>query len=235
MTNTEKKTTQTNTNLDKVEKRCLSEMVANRPIYPPSREKDGEDVQKSPAQKNKKRSKFSEKWERWRGLGLSQNRPAELYLDLDRHYAALSVLSHQYQKHYFSLKTSQNHDVLRDTVKEGMESAKRHNQKLGERMAELGVVPTSAPRSQAKLSYITHEPEGRHTWLQMLKRDLRHEETIYSRLKKTAGKAFRSGDTQTANLLSLITKETEKRISALEELKQSALFKGGFEKLLQFN
>jgi|SRR3990172_177785 len=148
-------------------------------------------------------------------IGLSNDVTAKLLPELDRHLASLFVLFHQYQKHHWLVEGPQYND-LHLFLGKAYEEVHKQADKVAERITALGGVPTSNPVEQAKIAYVTHEPEGPFRIRAMLQLDLKHEGTIAQRLRDTIQLARDSGDPGTEHLLKEILLDVEVRAHHLD-------------------
>ncbi|WP_346015033.1 ferritin-like domain-containing protein [Metabacillus halosaccharovorans] len=85
--------------------------------------------------------------------------------------------------------------------------------KVGERVARLGVVPTAHLVTQHEISYIKHEVEGRYTMRDYLRNDLEHEIKIQGMMRKTINRAHELHDFGTVQVL-----EDETLVRGMEHL-----------------
>jgi starvation-inducible DNA-binding protein len=137
------------------------------------------------------------------GSGISLNRDTrlEMGLMLDDHLCALNVALHQYTKHHWLTEGAESFISLHHLLDEHIEVTQKHIDKVGERVARLGVVPTAHPITQHELSYIKHEIEGRYTMRDFLRNDLEHELKIQQMMRKTIGRAHELQDFGTVQVL----------------------------------
>jgi starvation-inducible DNA-binding protein len=148
-------------------------------------------------------------------IGLSKDVVRKLIPQLDRHLASLFVLFHQYQKHHWLVEGPQFRD-LHLFLGEAYEEAHKQADMIAERITALGGIPTSNPVEQAKIAFITHEPEGVFRVRNMLGLDLSHEATIAKQVRKTISMARDSGDPGTEHLLKEILLDVEDRAHHLD-------------------
>ena len=148
-------------------------------------------------------------------IGLSKKVTAKAVSDLDKHLASLFVLFHQYQKHHWLVEGPQFRD-LHLFLGEAYEEVHKQADKVAERITALGGIPTSDPVAQAKIAYVTHEPEGTFRIRAMLGLDRTHEGEIAVRLRKTYQLAGKLGDFGTAHLVEEILLDTEDRAHHLD-------------------
>lgn len=134
---------------------------------------------------------------------------------LDEHLAAFFVLFHQYQKHHWLVEGPQFRD-LHHLLEESYNEVHQQLDAIAERITAIGGVPTSAPRAQAELAYIEHEPEGIFRVRDMLERDRHAEATIAARLRDTIKLRTRHEDFGTETLLKGILLKVEDRAHHLD-------------------
>jgi DNA-binding ferritin-like protein len=143
-------------------------------------------------------------------ISLSNDVTARLIPELDAYLASLFVLFHQYQKHHWLVEGPQYRDLHLFLGKAYQEVHKQAD-RVAERITALGGIPTSNPVEQARIAYITHEPEGTFRIRAMLELDLRHEGRIAQRLRDTIRLAQELGDPGTEHLLKEIILDVEER------------------------
>ena len=148
-------------------------------------------------------------------IGLSKKVTAKLVPVLDQQLASLFVLFHEYQKHHWLVEGPQFRD-LHLFLGEAYEEVHKQADQIAERITALGGIPTSNPVEQARIAYVTHEPEGIFRIRAMLELDRTHEGEIATQLRKTYQLAERLGDFGTAHLVEEILLETEDRAHHLD-------------------
>lgn len=143
------------------------------------------------------------------GISLSHEIRLEMGLQLDEHFCALNVALHQYTKHHFLTEGAESFLNLHELLAEHIDKTQDHIDEIGERVARLGVVPTSHPVTQHEISYIKHEIEGRYTMRDFLRNDLEHELKIQGMLRKTIDRAHQLKDFGTVQVLEEILVDRE--------------------------
>ncbi|MYL34479.1 ferritin Dps family protein [Pontibacillus yanchengensis] len=128
------------------------------------------------------------------GISLPYETRLELGLMLDEHNCALSVALNQYTKHHWLTEGAESFGSLHHILEEHITVTQEHIDKIGERVARLGVVPTAHPVTQHEISYIKHEVEGRYTMRDFLRNDLEHEIKVQGMLRKTINRAHQLHD-----------------------------------------
>jgi starvation-inducible DNA-binding protein len=143
------------------------------------------------------------------GIGLPFEVRHEMALMLDDHMCALTVALHQYNKHHWLTEGAESFLSLHHLLDEHIEKTIEHIDKIGERVARLGGVPTAHPVAQHELSYIKHEVEGRYTMRDFLRNDLEHELKLQDMLRKHIKRAHELNDFGTVEVLEevLLTRE----------------------------
>lgn len=143
------------------------------------------------------------------GIGLPVEVRLEVGLQLDDHQCALTVAMHQYNKHHWLTEGAESFPGLHELLDEHRTKTVEHIDRIGERVARLGVVPTAHPVTQHELSYIKHEVEGRYTMRDFIRNDLEHELKIQEMLRKTIDRAHQLKDWGTAEVLQEILTDRE--------------------------
>lgn len=143
------------------------------------------------------------------GIGLPYEVRHEMALMLDDHMCALTVALHQYNKHHWMTEGAEAFLSLHELLDEHRKRTFEHIDKIGERVARLGGVPTGHPVTQHELSYIKHEVEGRYTMRDFIRNDLEHELKIQDMMRKQIKRAHDLGDFGTVEVLEevLLTRE----------------------------
>lgn len=135
------------------------------------------------------------------GISLPYETRLEMGLQLDEHLCALSVALNQYTKHHWLTEGAESFGSLHHILDEHIEATQKHIDKVGERVARLGVVPTAHPVTQHEISYIKHEVEGRYTMRDFLRNDLEHEIKMQGMMRKTINRAHELNDFGTVQVL----------------------------------
>lgn len=135
------------------------------------------------------------------GIGLPYEIRHEMALHLDDHQCALTVALHQYNKHHWLTEGAEAFLSLHELLNEHIKKTQEHIDRVGERVARLGGVPTAHPVTQHELSYIKHEVEGRHTMRDFIRNDLEHELKLQEMLRRTIARAHELKDYGTAEVL----------------------------------
>lgn len=135
------------------------------------------------------------------GIGLPVDVRLEMGLMLDDHLCSLNVALHQYTKHHWLTEGAESFLSLHHLLDEHIDVTQDHIDKVGERVARLGVVPTAHPVTQHEISYIKHEVEGRYTMRDFLRNDLEHELKMQHMLRKTIDRAHMLKDFGTVEVL----------------------------------
>ncbi|RKD30859.1 Dps family protein [Thermohalobacter berrensis] len=143
------------------------------------------------------------------GIGLPKEVRLEMALMLDDHQCALTVALHQYNKHHWLTEGAESFLSLHHLLEEHRDKTVEHIDKIGERVARLGCVPTAHPVTQHELSYIKHEVEGRYTMRDFIRNDLEHELKIQEMLRKTIDRAHELKDYGTAEVLQEVLQDRE--------------------------
>lgn len=143
------------------------------------------------------------------GISLPYETRLEMGLQLDEHMCALNVALHQYTKHHWLTEGAESFLSLHHLFEEHIEKTIKHIDKVGERVARLGVVPTAHPVTQHEISYIKHEVEGRYTMRDFARNDLEHEIKIQGMLRKTIDRAHQLKDFGTVQVLEEVLVDRE--------------------------
>lgn len=143
------------------------------------------------------------------GISLTSDIRLEMGLMLDEHLCAFNVALHQYTKHHWLTEGAESFGSLHHILDEHIDVTKDHIDKIGERVARLGVVPTAHPVTQHEISYLEHEVEGRYSMRDFLRNDLEHELKIQLMLRKTIGRAHELKDFATVQVLEEILLKRE--------------------------
>ena len=161
--------------------------------------------------------------EPWRAQSMIEDNPVGLGSDvatalipvLDELQASFWVLYHQYHKHHWLVEGPQFMQ-LHVFLEEHYNEVHAHLDAIAERMTALGGIPTSDPGNQARLAFVTHEPEGTYRIRPSLRHDRAVERQLAVRLREAITKAFELGDYGTKNLLESILFKTEDRAHHLD-------------------
>jgi len=143
------------------------------------------------------------------GIGLPYETRHEMALQLDDHQCALTVALHQYNKHHWLTEGAESFISLHHLLDEHIDKTQDHIDRVGERVARLGGVPTAHPVTQHELSYIKHEVEGRYTMRDFIRNDLEHELKLQEMLRRTIARAHELNDYGTVEVLEEVLKDRE--------------------------
>jgi starvation-inducible DNA-binding protein len=143
------------------------------------------------------------------GISLPFEVRHEMALMLDDHQCALTVALHQYNKHHWLTEGAESFLSLHHLLDEHRDKTIEHIDKIGERIARLGSVPTAHPITQHDLSYIKHEVEGRYTMRDFIRNDLEHELKLQDMMRKTIDRAHNLKDWGTAEVLQEVLLDRE--------------------------
>lgn len=143
------------------------------------------------------------------GIGLPYEVRKEMALMLDDHQCALNVALHQYNKHHWLTEGAESFLSLHHLLDEHRDKTEEHIDKIGERVARLGGVPTAHPVTQHELSYIKHEVEGRYTMRDFIRNDLEHELKIQDMMRRQISRAHELQDWGTAEVLQEVLRDRE--------------------------
>ncbi|MDX1547914.1 MAG: ferritin-like domain-containing protein [Rhodothermales bacterium] len=165
----------------------------------------------------------SEQGEPWRPQSMIEDNPIGLDRDtveqlipmLDELQASMWILYHQYHKHHWLVEGPQFRD-LHLFLEHNYEEVHAHLDALAERMTALGGIPTSDPVNQAKIAFVTHEPEGTYRIRPSLRHDRAVERQIAQHLRRAIQTASERGDFGTKTLLEGILFKTEDRAHHLD-------------------
>lgn len=143
------------------------------------------------------------------GIGLPYETRLEMALMLDDHQCALSVMLHQYNKHHWLTEGAEAFLSLHHLLDEHRDKTVEHIDKIGERVARLGGVPTAHPVTQHELSYVKHEVEGRYTMRDFMRNDLEHELKVQEMMRRQIRRAHELNDFATAEVLQQVLLDRE--------------------------
>ena len=135
------------------------------------------------------------------GISLEHATRMEMAQKLDEHNCALHVALHQYNKHHWLTEGPESFLSLHHLLDEHVEKTMEHIDKIGERVARLGGIPTAHPTTQHELSYIKHEAEGRYAMRDMLRNDLEHEMMLQQKMREQISRAHQLSDFGTVEVL----------------------------------
>ncbi len=135
------------------------------------------------------------------GISLPHEIRMEMAQKLDEHNCALHVALHQYNKHHWLTEGPESFLSLHHLLDEHVEKTVEHIDKIGERIARLGGIPTAHPVTQHELSYLKHEAEGRYTMRDMLRNDLEHEMKLQQKMREQIQRAHDLQDFGTVEAL----------------------------------
>ncbi len=143
------------------------------------------------------------------GIGLPEDVRKEMALMLDDHQCSLTIALHQYNKHHWLTEGAESFFSLHHLLEEHRNKTVEHIDKIGERVARLGCVPTAHPVTQHELSYIKHEVEGRYTMRDFIRNDLEHELKLQEMMRKTIARAHELQDFGTAEIMQEVLVDRE--------------------------
>lgn len=143
------------------------------------------------------------------GISLDHDTRMEMAYQLDKHNCALHVALHQYNKHHWLTEGPESFLSLHHLLDEHVEKTVEHIDKIGERIARLGGIPTAHPVTQHEVSYIKHEGEGRYTMRDMLRNDLEHEMRLQQEMRAQIGRAHQLQDFGTVEVLEEVLLDRE--------------------------
>ncbi len=143
------------------------------------------------------------------GIGMPFEVRREMALMLDDHQCALTVALHQYNKHHWLTEGAESFLSLHHLLDEHRNKTVEHIDKIGERVARLGGVPTAHPVTQHELSYIKHEVEGRYTMRDFIRNDLEHELKLQAMMRAQIARAHQLNDFGTAEVLQEVLLDRE--------------------------
>lgn len=162
-------------------------------------------------------------------VGLPREATAQLLPELDRHLASLFIHFHQLQKHHWLVEGPQFGE-LHAFLGEAYEQVHEHVDDMAERMTALGGIPTCNPVEQAKIAYLSHEPEGVYRVRHMLRSDLQQLGAIAQYLRKTIRLARDLGDPGTEHFLKETLLKLEDRAHHMEHYLGDDTLEIGLEK-----
>jgi DNA-binding ferritin-like protein len=148
-------------------------------------------------------------------IGLERTATTKMIKELDAHLASLMVMYHQYLKHHWLVEGPQFRD-LHLFLKEHYEEVEAAADLVAERITALGGIPTCDPVEQAKIAYVTHEPEGTFRIRPSLELDRAHEGEVAQRFRTSIKLGQKLGDFGTEHLLKEILIKVEDRAHHLD-------------------
>ena len=125
-------------------------------------------------------------------VGLEKQAAGQLLPELDELQASFWILYHQYHKHHWLVEGPQFME-LHKFLEHHYEEVHEHLDDLAERMTALGGIPTSDPVNQAKIAFVTHEPEGTYRIRTSLEHDRAVERHLAVQLRGEVGLARLGG------------------------------------------
>ena len=143
------------------------------------------------------------------GISLVHEVRMEMAKKLDEHNCALHIALHQYNKHHWLTEGPESFLSLHHLLDEHVEKTMEHIDKIGERIARLGGIPTAHPVTQHELSYIKHEAEGRYAMRDMLRNDLEHEMKMQQMMRAQIKRAHDLQDFGTVEVLEEVLLDRE--------------------------
>ncbi|RQD76275.1 MAG: ferritin Dps family protein [Candidatus Syntrophonatronum acetioxidans] len=167
------------------------------------------------------------------GINLPHEVRMEMAQKLDEHNCALHVSLHQYNKHHWLTEGPESFLSLHHLLEEHIEKTIEHIDKVGERIARLGGIPSAHLVTQHELSYIKHEAEGRYTMRDMLRNDLEHEMKIQDKLREQIFRAHELRDFGTVEALEEVLLDREDLAYHIYSLLEDDTLVYGLEKVLK--
>lgn len=167
------------------------------------------------------------------GISLAHEVRLEMAQQLDLHNCALHVALHQYNKHHWLTEGPESFLSLHHLLDEHVEKTMEHIDKIGERIARLGMTPTAHPVTQHEVSYIKHEAEGRYAMRDMLRNDLEHEMMIQQKLREQIFRAHELQDFGTVEVLEEVLLKREDLAYHLYSLLEDDTLVRGLEHVLE--
>jgi starvation-inducible DNA-binding protein len=148
-------------------------------------------------------------------IGLDRTQTSKMIKELDAHLASSMVLYHQYLKHHWLVEGPQFRD-LHHFFEEAYQALQKQSDRLAERITALGGIPTCDPVEQAKISYVSHEPEGSFRIRPSMELDRAHEGDVAQRLRTSIRLGQKVGDFGTEHILKEILVHVEDRAHHLD-------------------
>lgn len=143
------------------------------------------------------------------GISLDHDIRMEMAYQLDKHNCALHVCLHQYNKHHWMSEGAEGFLSLHHLLEEHIEKTIEHIDKIGERIARLGGIPTAHPVTQHEVSYLKCEAEGRFTMRDFLRNDLEHEMKLQQEIRNQIKRAHDLCDFGTVEALEEVLLDRE--------------------------
>ncbi len=143
------------------------------------------------------------------GISLPQEVREEMVQKLDEHNCALHIMLHQYGKHHWLTEGAESFLSLHHLLEEHIEKTMEHIDKVAERIARMGGIPTAHPVTQHEIAYLKHEEEGRYTMRDMLRNDLEHEMLVQQKMREQIQRAHQLHDFGTVEVLEEIVVNRE--------------------------
>ncbi len=168
------------------------------------------------------------------GITLHHDVRMEMAQKLDEHNCALHVALHQYNKHHWLTEGPESFLSLHHLTGEHVEKTVKHIDKIGERIARLGGIPTAHPETQHQISYIKHEAEGRYTMRDMLRNDLEHEGMIQHKMREQITRAHELKDWGTVEVLEEVLLDREDLAYHLYSVLEDDTLVRGLEHVLEY-
>lgn len=135
------------------------------------------------------------------GISLPHEVRQEMARKLDELNCALHVSLHQYNKRHWLTEGAESFLSPHHLLDEHVEKTSNHIDKIGERIARPGGIPTAHPEAQHAASYIKHEAEGRYTQRDMLRNDLEREYKLQEKMREQIARATELRDFGTVEVL----------------------------------
>lgn len=143
------------------------------------------------------------------GISLDHKVRMEMAYQLDKHNCALHIALHQYNKHHWMTEGPESFGSLHHLLEEHIEKTIEHIDKIGERIARLGGIPTAHPVTQHEVSYIKCEAEGRYSMRDFLRNDLEHEMKMQQEMRNQIKRAHDLNDFGTVEVLEEVLLDRE--------------------------
>ncbi len=167
------------------------------------------------------------------GISLAHEVRMEMAKQMDAHNCALHVALHQYNKHHWLTEGPESFLSLHHLLDEHVEKTMEHIDKIGERIARLGGIPTAHPVTQHEMSYIKHEAEGRYAMRDMLRNDLEHEMKMQQMIRAQIKRAHDLQDFGTVEVLEEVLLDREDLAYHLYSLLEDDTLVRGLEQVLE--
>lgn len=181
---------------------------------------ENEHMHEAPPTEEDRREAFGKPWRPQQmiednPIGLDEEVVEQIIPKLDEIQSTMWVMYHQYHKHHWLVEGPQFRD-LHLFLEEHYEEVHKYVDRIAERMTALGGIPTSDPVNQAKLSHVTHEPEGTFRIRHMLQHDIGAENTLSKLVRSTVELAQNLGDHGTKRELEKVLTASEDRAHHLD-------------------